>query len=455
MQKPTYKNGKYLHDLSKKLKATCQIEKDLYSKYNVKRGLRNQDHTGVLVGLTNIGDVVGYKKDSDQIIPVEGELYFRGYNIKELVTGFQRDKRHGFDEICYLLLTGELPDSVDLNNFSQELLKYRDIPESFSKNILSQPVSDNVMNMLSRAVLGLYALDKDAENREEENIAKQSLTLLAKFPTLIAYFFNALRHTHHRKTLSIRHPKHNLTTAENFLWMLKGKKYTKLESDLLDLCLCIHAEHGGGNNSTFTVRVTSSAGTDTYASISSAISSLKGPYHGGANLKVLEMMDHLKENITDWNNKQEISKYLNKILKKEVYDGYGKIYGIGHAVYTLSDPRTNLLRGKAKELAKEKNRLEEFQLYENVEELAPIVFAEFKGTANKILCANVDFYSGFVYSCIGIPKELFTPIFAMGRLPGWCAHRLEEVNMTSKRIIRPAYKNVNLRKSYKNCDERD
>jgi citrate synthase len=297
-------------------------------------------------------------------------------------------------------------------------------------------------------------LDENAENRSEENVAKQSLNLLAKFPTIIAYAFNSFRHAHQKQTLSIRHPRKDLSTAENFLYMLKGDKYTKLEADLLDTCLCVHAEHGGGNNSTFTVRVTSSAGTDTYSSIGSGIASLKGIYHGGANHKVMEMMAHLKANINDWQDEKEIADYLEKILKKEVYDGWGKIYGIGHAVYTKSDPRAVILKEKAAALAEEKGRFDEFEFYRKVEKLAPAAFYQLKGRDKKILCANVDFYSGLIYSFIGIPQELYTPIFAMGRLPGWLSHRLEEVNMTSKRIIRPAYKNVNSRKRYWGVRER-
>jgi citrate synthase len=290
--------------------------------------------------------------------------------------------------------------------------------------------------------MALYPLDQKAEDRSEENIAKQSINLLAKFPTIIAYAYNSYRHAFHKQTLSIRHPRKDLSTAENFLYLLKGEKYTNLEAILLDTCLSVHAEHGGGNNSTFTVRVTSSAGTDTYASIGAGISSLKGIYHGGANHKVMDMMRHLKENIKNWEDKTEIFDYLTKILKKEAYDGWGKIYGIGHAIYTKSDPRAKILKEKAEALAAEKGRSAEFEFYKKIEELAPEAFYKLKGRNKKILCANVDFYSGFIYSCIGIPEELYTPIFALGRLPGWLSHRLEEVNMTSKRIIRPAYKNV-------------
>lgn len=455
MNKYTHKEEKYIQDLSKKLKSACQISRKIYSQYEVKRGLRNDDHTGVLVGLTNIGDVVGYKKTDTGVEAIEGELYYRGYELKELVNGFRAENRHGFDEIAYLLLTGELPDTDNLNAFSELLKNRRELPARYMKNLVSIPPSKNIMNMLSMAIMGLYPLDENAEDRSEENIAKQSINLLAKIPTIIAYAYNSYRHAHQKQTLSIRHPRKDLSTAENFLYLLKGDKYTQLEASLLDTCLCVHAEHGGGNNSTFTVRVTSSAGTDTYASIASGISSLKGIYHGGANHKAMEMMTHLKANIKDWKNKKEIAEYLEKILKKEVYDGCGKFYGIGHAVYTKSDPRTILLKEKAAELAGEKGRLKEFEFYHEVENLAAEVFYKVKGQDKKVLCANVDFYSGLIYSCIGIPAELYTPIFAFGRMPGWLSHRLEEVNMLSRRIIRPAYKNVNQRRDYIGLENRN
>jgi len=449
------KNLKMLRTIVDKMENACQIEPRLYDEYNVKRGLRNRDHTGVLVGLTNIGDVQGYKFEGDTLIPTEGRLLYRGYPLSELVQGFHNDHRHGFEEICYLLLAGELPSKEELQYFSNYLAEKRELPVRFTKQMVLSLVGQDMMNMLARAVLGLYTIDLHPEDRQEENVVRQSLNLIAKFPTIVAYSYNSYRHNYLRKTLSIRHPRQELSMAENFLYMLKGNFYTKLEADLLDLALVTHAEHGGGNNSTFTLRVTSSAGTDTYSAISAAIGSLKGVYHGGANLKVLEMLNDIKQNIHNWKDKDEVAAYLLKILKKEAGDGFGKIYGIGHAVYTLSDPRMLILKNRAAELADEKNRLEEFHLYNLVEELAPQVFADFKGRArSKIVCANVDFYSGFVYSCIGIPQELYTPIFAMGRLAGWCAHRLEELNHKSKRIIRPAYRNVTRERAYVELDQR-
>lgn len=439
-----------LEDLT--IKAS-QIEKDLFEKYNVKRGLRNPDGTGVLVGLTNIGDVVGYEKKDDKIIPCEGRLFYRGIEITSLVNGFQKDNRHGFDETVYLLLTGSLPSKKNLNLFSSYLVGNRDLPNSFVNLILSFR-GKNIMNMLARSVLVMYTMDDDAENYSHINLLKQSLTLIAKFPVIAAYIYFSFRHTYQRKSLVFRHPDPSLSTAEDFLYMLKGDGYSKLEADILDLSLVLHAEHGGGNNSTFATRVISSAGTDTYSSIAAGLGSLKGYLHGGANLQVEEMMKHIKKDVKDWNNEEEILDYLIKILKGEAGDGSGKIYGIGHAIYTLSDPRAVLLKEKAKELAESKGKLDEFELYEKVEKLAPEAFARYKGGNSKIISANVDFYSGFVYKCIDIPKELFTPIFAIARMAGWCAHRLEEVTFSSKRIIRPAYRNVFGRVDYEPMEER-
>lgn len=444
-----------LQTICRKMQAACQIDPVLFDKYNVKRGLRNRDHTGVLVGLTSIGDVVGYRSVNGQTVPIEGELFYRGYRLDDLVRGFQAENRHGFEEICYLLLAGELPNRSELHYFADYLAGKRDLPENFTNQILLNLVGKDMMNMLARAVLVLYTDDPRPEDRSEENIVRQSLDLIARFPTIVAYSYNAYRHVFQHKTLSIRHPRRELSIAENFLYMLKGERYSQLEADLLDLALVTHAEHGGGNNSTFTLRVTSSAGTDTYSAIAAAIGSLKGPYHGGANLKVLEMMTDMKKSLSNWRDRDAVANYLKRILMKEVGDKTGKIYGIGHAVYTLSDPRVRILKGKAEELANEKKRLDEFHLYNLVEELAPQVFADFKGREkSKIVCANVDFYSGFIYSCIGLSPELYTPIFAIGRLAGWCAHRLEELNHQSRRIIRPAYKNITPPRGYVQMQER-
>ena len=423
----------------------------------MKRGLRNADHSGVLVGLTNVGDVVGYKKEGDALAPIDGKLIYRGIDVEALVQGALSQKRHGFDEVVYLLLSGTLPNNQELADFMEYMGPLRELPNDFTNNTILANKGHNVMNMLARSVLGLYNLDKNAEDSSPENLVNQALNLIAKFPTIIAYSYHSMRHFYQHKTLSIRHPNPTLSTAENFLLMMKGEgKYTQLEADILDLALILHADHGGGNNSTFTIRVTSSTGTDTYSAVASAIASLKGPLHGGANHEVLCMMDNIKENVKHWDNKQEVADYLMKMLNKNAYDHSGKIYGIGHAVYTISDPRAVLLKKQARELAKEKGRLEEFELYEMIENLAPQIFYDFKGDkVAKRVCANVDFYSGFVYNCIGIKEPLYTPLFAMSRIAGWCSHRLEELTFNSGRIIRPSYKNVFPQQSYVHLKDRE
>jgi citrate synthase len=430
--------------LSDDVKKSAYIVPELFEKYNVKRGLRNADHTGVLVGLTNVGDVVGYQKDGDKMVPVDGKLLYRGIDVEHLVDGALKENRHGFDEVVYLLLCGKLPNRDELAEFMDYMGSIRELPDEFTKNMILSLNGNNIMNMLARSVLGLYTLDPKSEDNSLENLVDQSLNLIAKFPTIIAYSYHAMRHAFQRKTLSIRHPNANLSTAENFLLMLKGEgKYTKLEADILDLSLILHADHGGGNNSTFTIRVTSSTETDTYSAVASAIASLKGPLHGGANHEVLEMMENIKQNVKHWDSEKEVTEYLYKILNKKAYDGSGKIYGIGHAVYTISDPRAILLKKQARDLAAEKGRLDEFELYQMIERLAPQIFYDFKGDkVAKRVCANVDFYSGFVYNCIGIRDSVYTPLFAMSRIAGWCSHRLEEMTFDARRIIRPAYKNV-------------
>ncbi len=433
-----------------------QIDKELFSTYNVKRGLRNQDGSGVLVGLTNIGDVVGYEKKNEKVIPCHGKLFYRGINVNDLVHGFQKDNRHGFDETVFLLIYGRLPNRTELDEFSSCLVALRDLPEYFTKNMILSLRGKNIMNMLARSVLVLYTLDENAEVYDHANQLLQAHDLISKFPVITAYSYFGFRHSYQRKSLIIRHPDPSLGSAENFLYMLKGEEYTRLEADILDLCLVLHAEHGGGNNSTFTARVVSSAMTDTYSAIAAALGSLKGALHGGANLRVNEMIKDIMKNVKDWSSEKELSEYLLKILRGHAGDGSGKIYGIGHAIYTLSDPRALLLKEKARELAKEKDRMDEYLLYENIEILAPEVFAKFKGDDHpKTISANVDFYSGFVYRCIGIPKELFTPVFAVARIAGWCAHRLEEITFSSPRIIRPAYKNVFGRVDYEPMEGRE
>jgi citrate synthase len=435
--------------LENSVRAASQIDSALFEKFDVKRGLRNNDRTGVLVGLTNIGDVLGYEKENGKIVAIPGILLYRGIDIEGITHGFQKENRHGFDETVYLLLTGKLPGHAELEEFSEHLASLRTLPEPFIKDMILSMKGKDVLNMLARSVLGLYTLDEKADDITLNNMIRQSLNLIAKFPTIIAYSYQALKYAYHRRTLSIRHPQTDLTTAENFLYLLKGEGYSRLQADLVDLSLVLHAEHGGGNNSTFTMRVTSSTETDIYSAVTSAIGSLKGPLHGGANLRVLDMMEDIKKNVGNWQDESEVEEYLLKILNKKAGDGTGKIYGVGHAVYTISDPRAILLKEKARELSIEAGRFEEFELYELVEKLTPEVFKKFKGDQNeKVVCINVDFYSGFVYSCIGIPKELYTPLFAMARIAGWCAHRMEELTFSAKRIIRPAFKNVSERKEY-------
>lgn len=449
-------NTIFFKKLESSVRESCQIDNELFEKFDVKRGLRNNDRTGVLVGLTNIGDVVGYEKENGKVIAVPGRLLYRGIDIDAITRGFQKEKRHGFDETVFLLLTGKLPQKDELEEFSSHLASLRGLPDHFIKDMILSLKGKDVLNMLARSVLGLYTLDDHPDDISLANMIKQSLNLIAKFPSIIAYSYQALRHFYQGRTLSIRHPQPNLTTAENFLHFIKGAGfYSRLQADLIDLSLVLHAEHGGGNNSTFTMRVTSSTETDIYSAVTSAIGSLKGPLHGGANLKVLTMMEDIKKNVKDWQNEKEVENYLLKILKKEANDGTGIIYGIGHAVYTISDPRAILLKEKARDLAIEAGRSDEFELYALVERLTPEVFRKFKGEhAAKVVCINVDFYSGFVYSCIGIPKELYTPLFAMARIPGWCAHRMEELTFSAKRIIRPAFKNVYGRKNYIPLDQR-
>jgi citrate synthase len=435
----------FFSKLEDSVKKSCQIDSELFEKFDVKRGLRNSDGTGVLVGLTNIGEVLGYKKEGDKVIAIPGRLLYRGIDIEDITMGFQKDGRHGFDETVYLLLTGHLPDKKELDEFSAYMGSLRSLPDYFIKDMILSMKGKDVLNMLARSILGLYTLDDNPEDLSLGNMIKQTLNIIAKFPAIVAYSYQALRHLYQGKTLSIRHPQPDLSPAENFLFLLKGdcKGYSKLEADLLDLLLVLHAEHGGGNNSTFTMRVTSSSETDIYSAVTSAIGSLKGPLHGGANVRVLEMMENMKMHVKNWTNEEEVKTHLLKILNKKANDYSGKIYGIGHAVYTISDPRAAILKAKARDLAIEKGRLEEFELYSLVEKLTPEVFRVFKGEkSTKVVCINVDFYSGFVYSCLDISKELYTPLFAIARVSGWCTHRIEELTFSAKRIIRPAFKNV-------------
>lgn len=429
-----------VYKLSDEMRSSIKIDANLFRKYDVKRGLRNDDGTGVLVGLTNIGNVVGYERHDDgSLSPIDGKLYYRGFEIQDLVHPLFEEKRFGFEEVAYLLLSGRLPDMEELHTFRALLTDNMPLEQKTILHIIELEGS-NIMNILARSVLELYTFDKTPDDTSRDNLMRQSVELISKFPTIIAYAYNMLRHKRQDRSLHIRHPQKDLSLAENFLYMLKGE-YTELEARTLDLLLILQAEHGGGNNSTFTVRVTSSTGTDTYSSIAAGIGSLKGPRHGGANIKVSNMIHHLKDIITDWEDEAEIKCYLRKMLQREAYDKSGLIYGIGHAVYTHSDPRALLLGEMAEKLAEEKGCIREFNFMKRLERLSIETIYELKGKG-KTLCANVDFYSGFVYEMIELPVDIYTPLFAMARIVGWCAHRNEELNFEGKRIIRPAYRCV-------------
>lgn len=430
--------------LSDSIAVTSNIDKELFPKMGVKRGLRNEDHSGVLAGLTRVGDVVGYERQEDgSLKPVPGKLYYRGLDVEELVRGVQEEGRLGFEETSYLLLSGGLPNKEELDAYTKLIAQTMPLNHAAVMNILSLQ-GKNIMNILARSVLELYVYDENPDDISPDNLIRQSINLIAKFPSIIALAYQVLRHDQMGRSLHIRHPYEDRSVAENFLFMMKGRdEYTELDVKILDLALILHAEHGGGNNSTFSVRVTSSTETDTYSAIAAGIGSLKGPLHGGANVKVNAMLADIKENVKNWKDQDEVDAYLMKILRKEAFDKTGLIYGIGHAVYTVSDPRAGLLKEMARKLAIEKGRLEEFELMELIEHRGVELFLDFKKqTAKSRTCINVDFYSGFVYDALGLPEEVFSPLFAMARIVGWSAHRIEELNFTSKRIIRPAYKNV-------------
>ena len=447
-------NKKYLiYKLSDEVKNSCKIDNELFSTYGVKRGLRNEDGSGVLVGLTNIGNVVGYEVAEDgSLKPTEGKLFYRGYELDQLVSPLLKEKRFGFEEVAFLLLSGKLPDKEELGAF-RELL-YENMPLDHRTVVhLVDLEGTNIMNILARCVLEMYTFDDNPDDISRDNLMRQSIELIAKFPTIVAYAYNIYRHSVQGRSLHIRHPKENLSIAENFLYMLKNDEYTELDARTLDLLLITQAEHGGGNNSTFTVRVTSSTRTDTYSSIAAGIGSLKGPLHGGANIKVINMFHHLKEQIKDWTNQDEIDTYLQRMLNKEAYDKSGLIYGIGHAVYTKSDPRAVQLKKLAGELAREKGREEEYNFLCLLEQEGIKCLMEHR-KMRKPVCANLDFYSGFIYEMIGLPQEIYTPIFAMARIVGWTAHRIEELNFEGRRIIRPAYMNVSGERDYIPMNER-
>ncbi len=433
--------------------AKSKIDPTLYERYSVKRGLRNEDGTGVLVGLTEVGEVFSYIMDEGERIPVEGRLFYRGISINDLVNGFYQEKRFGFEETAYLLLFGELPTRAQLAQFTELLAGSRDLPYGFTEDMILKAPSPDIMNKLARSVLALYSYDRNPESIDIANVMRQSVELIARFPVLAAYGYQAKRHYVDKESLFLHAPRPEYNTAQNLLYMIRPDgQFSELEARVLDLALVLHAEHGGGNNSTFVTHAVTSSGSDTYSVIAAAIGSLKGPQHGGASGKAYMMLKDLAANVRHWRNEMEIADYLTRILRREAFDRSGLIYGVGHAVYTLSDPRTKLLRDYARALAYEAGREDEYELYTLTERMAPEVFRNVKKN-DKIVCANVDMYSGFIYSMLGIPPALFTPIFAVARVAGWSAHRIEEL-VSGGRIIRPSYKCVQRRRGYIDIDER-
>lgn len=425
-----------------------------YLTYGVKRGLRNPDGTGVMAGLTNICNVHGFLVADGERIPDEGKLTYRGINVNDIVDACVKEDRFGFEETAWLLLFGSLPTKEHLEHFKQTLGHMRELPENFAEDMILKFPSRDIMNKLARSVLVLYSFDPNPDDTSLGNIMRQSIQLIASLPTIMTYAYQVKRRAFDKQSMFFHPVDLSLSTSESILRALRpDMKFTDSEAKLLDLCMILHAEHGGGNNSTFSTRVLSSSGTDTYSAIAAAIGSLKGPRHGGANLRVRSMMEDLKAGVKDWTDEDEIAGYLAGIIRKEHGDGSGLIYGFGHAIYTLSDPRAVILKRVAGKIAEEKNMIPEFNLYKTVEKLTPSVFEKVKGNS-KVICANVDFYSGFVYDMLGIPSDLFTPLFAVSRIAGWCAHRIEEVTYGG-RIIRPAYRSMVRSKKYIPISERN
>ena len=430
------------------------IDPEISKKLGVKRGLRNADGTGVLAGLTNICDVIGYQRDeNNNIIPIDGKLIYRGIDLNDIVNEAITQDRFLFEEVAWLLLFGSLPNKETLDNFRRILETHRELPDGFAETQIMAAPSPNLMNKMARSVLAMYSYDEEAENTSLENVIKQSINLIAEMPSMMVYAYQTKKHAYDHESLYFHYPKPGLSTAENILAMYRlDQNYTREEARLLDLCMIVHADHGGGNNSAFTTRVLSSTGTDTYSAIASAILSLKGPKHGGANLMVMKQLDEILANVKDVHSDEEMKDYLTKIINKEAGDHSGLIYGIGHAVYTKSDPRAQILKKHSKDLAYEKGMQREYDCLCQIEKLAPVVFKELK-SSTKNVCANVDLFSGLVYRILGISEELFTPIFAISRVAGWCAHRMEEVEFAN-RIIRPAYKYVGDEKQYISLEKR-
>lgn len=439
--------------LAEKSRTAGMIDTELFTKYDVKRGLRDLNGKGVLAGLTNISDVRATKMENGISVPTDGNLFYRGYNVRDLVEGFSKEHRFGFEEITYLLLFNDLPDQKALTSFNELLSEYRNLPTSFVRDIIMKAPSRDMMNTLARSVLTLYSYDDRADDTSLPNVLRQCLQLISLFPLLSIYGYQAYSHYHDGNSLYIHLPDPNLSTAENILRILRpDSSYTPLEAKLLDIALVLHMEHGGGNNSTFTTHVVSSSLTDTYSVMAAAIGSLKGPRHGGANMKVVQMFEDMKEQVHNWTDEDEVSSYLKKLLHKDAFDHSGLIYGVGHAIYSKSDPRAQILKKFVEELSVEKGLEKEFALYSMVERLAPQVIEE-ERQMYKGVSINVDFYSGFVYNMLNIPKELFTPMFAIARISGWSAHRMEELANNGK-IIRPAYKSICTDRDYVSINKR-
>lgn len=434
-------NTPYIKELADLSNSGNKIVPEMYPIHDVKRGLRDIDGNGVVAGLTEVSCIKAKEKDEKgNAVPCKGELYYRGINVRDIVKGFRGEDRFGFEETVFLLLFSKLPDEKELADFREQLSAYRSLPPSFVRDMILKAPGRDMMNILSRCVLALYTYDENPDDISVENAVRQCLQLISEFPLIAVYAYHSFQHYHNDNSLFIHYPRKELTTAENILYMLREDgKFTPLEAKILDLALVLHAEHGGGNNSTFTTHVVTSSGTDTYSAVSAALGSLKGPRHGGANIKVVQMFDDMKESI-DINNEQEIRDYLERLLDKKAFDNAGLIYGMGHAVYSLSDPRADILRAYAQQLSKERGMEEEYRLYEFVEKNAPAIISE-KRKIYKGVSANVDFYSGMIYKMLNLPYELFTPIFAVARIVGWSAHRIEEIQNSGK-IIRPAYINV-------------
>lgn len=452
MEKNSEEYNRILDELTGYCTESGKIDQNLYVNYDVKRGLRDSNGKGVLTGLTEISDVIGYDVIDGERVPTDGRLYYQGYNVEDLERGFHGSK-FGFEETIYLLLFGKLPNEQQFMRFVEMMECYRELPRKFTRDVILKAPSKNMMNVLQRCVLTLYSYDDNPDDISIENVLRQCMELIAQFPVIAAYGYQGYKHYFHDMSLVIHNPKPGLSTAENFLRLIRSdKKYTELEAQVLDICLVIHAEHGGGNNSTFTTHVVSSTGTDTYSAVASSLGSLKGPKHGGANLKVQQMFDDLKSHVRNWDDETELEEYLTGLLDKKGFDHSGLIYGMGHAVYTNSDPRARILKGYAERLAKEKGRTKEFELYKSVEQISGRLLAA-RRRSGKPISANVDFYSGFVYTMLGIPIELFTPIFAIARIAGWSAHRIEEL-VNAGKIIRPAYKYVGTHREYLPMEDR-